>query len=79
MSFDDEEDLLSRIDTIYMNLDTDGSGGLTFDEFRANVKLLPGGAKIRYACMYPCVCICTCLYVCMHVCRDIHIYINYEI
>ena len=72
MSFDDEEDLLSRIDTIYMNLDTDGSGGLTFDEFRANVKLLPGGAKIRYVCMYPYVCICTCMYVC--VCMFVEIY-----
>ena len=72
MSFDDKEDLLSRIDTIYMNLDTDGSGGLTFDEFRANVKLLPGGAKIRYVCMYPYVCICTCMYVC--VCMFVEIY-----
>ena len=47
MSFDDEDDLLSRIDDIYTHLDTDGSGGLTFEEFRANVRLLPGGSKIR--------------------------------
>ena len=47
MSFDDEDDLLGRIDDIYTHLDTDGSGGLTFDEFRTNVRLLPGGAKIR--------------------------------
>ena len=30
-SFDDEDDLVARIDEIYMRLDTDGSGGLTFE------------------------------------------------
>ena len=30
-SFDDEDDLVARIDDIYMRLDTDGSGGLTFE------------------------------------------------
>jgi hypothetical protein len=41
-TFEDEEDLISKIDEIYDRLDMDGSGGLNFDEFRAGIKTLPG-------------------------------------
>ena len=40
MTFEDEEDLTSMIDDIYMRLDEDESGGLNFEEFRQGVKQL---------------------------------------
>ena len=46
-SFDDEADLIHRIDDIFQKLDTDESGGLDYQEFRVNVRGLPGGSRIK--------------------------------
>jgi len=46
-SFENEEDLMRKIDDIYDRLDFDGSGGLNFDEFREGIKTLPGAHSIH--------------------------------
>ena len=41
------DDLLRMIDMIYEQLDTDKSGGLNFEEFKAGITRLPGTQKIH--------------------------------
>ena len=41
------DDLLRRIDVIYDQLDTDKSGGLNFEEFKAGIARLPGTQKMH--------------------------------
>ena len=38
VTFEDTEDLMNKIDDIYLRLDEDDSGGLVFEEFRARLK-----------------------------------------
>ena len=40
VTFEDDEDLASKIDDMYLRLDEDESGGLNFEEFRLGVKQL---------------------------------------
>jgi hypothetical protein len=46
-SFRNAEDLCLKIDTIYRQLDSDGGGELSFEEFKAGLKTIPGMAKIH--------------------------------
>ena len=46
-SFDDLEDLRAKIQQIYKQLDDDQSGGLTFLEFKKNLKRLPQTSAIH--------------------------------
>ena len=46
-SFDDLEDLRAKIQQIYEQLDDDQSGGLTFLEFKKNLKRLPQTSAIN--------------------------------
>jgi len=41
-AFEDGENLLERIDDLWKRLDSDGSGGLDYKEFREGLKRLPG-------------------------------------
>lgn len=41
-AFEDGENLLERIDDLWHRLDSDGSGGLDYKEFRDGLKRLPG-------------------------------------
>ena len=41
-TFEDADNLIERIDAIYKLLDSDGSGGLDFGEFKHGIKSLPG-------------------------------------
>jgi hypothetical protein len=38
VTFEDTEDLMNKIDEIYLRLDEDDSGGLVIEEFRAGLK-----------------------------------------
>lgn len=38
LTFEDEDDLDHKIDSIFQRLDEDESGGLNFEEFRSNIK-----------------------------------------
>ena len=46
MNYEDEEDLNSRIDTMYDRLDADGGGSLSFDELRSGLKKM--GIHLSY-------------------------------
>ena len=49
-AFDDEQDLIAKIDEVYHRLDVDNSGGLNFAEFQTGLKYLT--IKDRYGnCM----------------------------
>ena len=46
-NFQDSADLRERMDKIYELLDSDGSGGLNFDEFKESIKRFPGSSRIH--------------------------------
>jgi len=43
----DTDNLIQRIDDMYLRLDNDGSGGLTFSEFKSGITNLPDTARIH--------------------------------
>jgi hypothetical protein len=46
--YQDAQDLIDKIDDLYDRLDSDCSGGLTFKEFQAAIKRLPGISRIHF-------------------------------
>lgn len=46
-SFDDDEDLLERIDKLYTRMDVDHSEGLNYEEFKEGVKRVPGAGAVH--------------------------------
>lgn len=46
-NFEDESDLINKIDEMYARLDVDGSGGLDFEEFRTGIRTFPGCANVN--------------------------------
>lgn len=46
-AFEDADNLVERIDDLYERLDSDGSGGLNFDELKEGIKRLPGIGRIH--------------------------------
>ena len=58
MTYEDEDDLIARIDLVYDRLDIDGQQSLSFDEFRVGLKRHLGEMSLS-----PCVCaflVCLC-------------------
>lgn len=45
-TFEDSDNLIERIDTIYKLLDSNGSGGLDFGEFKIGIQSLPSTSSL---------------------------------
>ena len=45
--FQDAEDLIDKMDTMFYHLDADGGGTLDFGEFKNGIKKLPGTSRIH--------------------------------
>jgi hypothetical protein len=42
VDYQDADDLIRKIDNIFTSLDTDGAGGLDFQEFKNGIATFPG-------------------------------------